>query len=95
MKSLQAPNLKTIALTKAMYPAIRNYDEQAFDNMSEESEEKKTFIIKKSLRPVPSQGMVEQAKKTWRLQTPARLPRKRFKTPESEVADDAPDKGYH
>ena len=45
-----------------MYTAIRNYDEQAFDNMSEENE-KKTFIIKKSLRPVPSQGIVEQAKK--------------------------------
>ena len=41
----------------------RSYDEQAFDNMSEESEEKKNSIIKKSLRPVPSQGMVEQAKK--------------------------------
>ena len=38
MKSLQAPNLKTIALTKVMYTAIRSFDEQAFDNMSEESE---------------------------------------------------------
>ena len=46
----------------AMYPAIRSYDEQAFDNMSEESE-KDNFIIEKSLRPVSSQGMVEQAKK--------------------------------
>ena len=45
----------------AIYPAIRSYDEQAFDNMSEESEN--NFIVKKSLRPVPSQGMVEQAKK--------------------------------
>ena len=68
-----------------MYPVIRSYDEQAFDNMSEKSE-KNNFIMKKSLRPVPSQGVVEQAKKTWRLQTPARLPRKRLKTPESEVA---------
>ena len=32
MKSLQAPNLKTIGLTKAMY-TIRNCDEHAF-NMS-------------------------------------------------------------
>ena len=46
-----------------MYPAIRSDDEQAFDNMSEESEKKKNFIIKKSFWPVPSQGMVEQAKK--------------------------------
>ena len=45
-----------------MYPAIRSCDEQAFDNMSKESE-KKNFIMKKSLSPVPSAGMVEQAKK--------------------------------
>ena len=38
MKWLQAPNLKTIVLIKAMYTAIHSYDEQAFDNMSEESE---------------------------------------------------------
>ena len=37
MKSLQATNLKTTVLTKAMYTAIHSYDEQAFD-MSEESE---------------------------------------------------------
>ena len=85
MKSLQTPNLKTVRLTKAMYTTIRSYDEEAFDNMSEESE-KKNFFIQKSLQPVPSQGMVEQAQKTWRLQTPGRLPRKRLKTPESEVA---------
>ena len=48
-------------LSIAMYPAIHSY-EQAFDNMSEESE-KNNFIIKKSLRPVPSQYMVEQARK--------------------------------
>ena len=40
MKSLQAPNLITIAFTKAMYTAIHSYDEQAFDNMSEESGKK-------------------------------------------------------
>ena len=79
MKSLQAPNLKTKVLTKAMYAAIHSYDEQAFDNMSEGSE-KTSFIIKKSLQPVPSQGMVEQAKKTWQLQTPV-MERKRLKTP--------------
>ena len=40
MKSLQAPNLKTIALTKAMYTKICCDDEQAFANMSEESDKK-------------------------------------------------------
>ena len=53
MKSLQAPNLKTIALTKVTYTAIHSYDEQAFDKMSEESENN-NFNIKKSLQPVPS-----------------------------------------
>ena len=43
----------------AIYPS---YDEQTFDNMSEESENN-NFIIKKLLRPVPNQGKVEQAKK--------------------------------
>ena len=62
MKSLQAHNLKTIVLSKVMYTTIHSYDEQAFDNMSEESG-KKNFIVQKSLRPVPSQGMVGQAKK--------------------------------
>ena len=60
MKSLQAPNLKTyIVLTKAMHTTIRSYDEQAFDNMSEESGINKNFVVKKMLRRVPSQGMVE------------------------------------
>ena len=62
MKSLQAPNLKTIAGTEAMHTAIRRNDEEAFNNMREESEEKKKTIAKKSMSPVPSQGMVEQAK---------------------------------
>ena len=44
-----------------MYPVIRSYDEQSFNNMSEESW-KKNFIVKKSLQSVPSQSMVEQAK---------------------------------
>ena len=70
-----------------MYTEINSHDEHAFNNMSEESE-KKNLIVKKSLRPVPSRGVVEQAKKHSRLQTRARLPRKRFKTPDSEVVED-------
>ena len=49
-----------------MYPAICWCEDQAFDDMSEESGEKKYifehFIVKKALRSVPSQGIVEQAK---------------------------------
>ena len=40
MKLLQAPHLKTIALTKVMYTAICRYVGEAFDNMSEESGKK-------------------------------------------------------
>ena len=70
MKSLQAHNLKTIVLTKA----IRNYDEQAFNNTSEESEKKKTLSFQNHCGLFQVKGMVEQAKKdTWWLQTPARL----------------------
>ena len=55
-----------------MYTTIRSYDEQAFD-MSEKSE-KKNFLVQKSLRPVPSQSMVEQAKKHGGFRPPVRLP---------------------
>ena len=39
-----------------MYSAIHSYDEQAFDDMSEKSGEKKNFLVTKLLRS-------EQAKK--------------------------------
>ena len=55
----------------AMYAEICSDNEQAFDNMSKESE--KITIVKKSLRPVSSPGKFEQAKKTWRLQTPSKV----------------------
>ena len=45
MKSLQAPNLKTIALTKAVYTAIRRYVYEAFDDTSEESGKKTKNIL--------------------------------------------------
>ena len=44
-----------------VYLAIRRYDNQAFDDMSEVSEKK--TIVKKLLWPVPSQGIDEQAEK--------------------------------
>ena len=43
MKSIQAPNLKTNALTKAMYAAIRSSDEQAFDIILVRKVKKKTL----------------------------------------------------
>ena len=56
-----------------MYPVIRSYDEQVFDNMSEEMGKKNNFIVKKSLRPVTSQGMVEQAKKNMAASDPIKV----------------------
>ena len=82
MKLLQAPNLKTRALTKAMYAAIRRYVDEAFDNMIEESEKiLECFMDKKLLRPVPNQGIVEQAKNNGEL---------RPKRGRTEVTEDAP-----
>ena len=51
-------------ISVAMYPAIYRYDDEAFDDTSAESEKifHEHFIVKKPLRPVPSQGIVEQAK---------------------------------
>ena len=78
MKSIQAPNLKTIAPTKAMYTVIRSYEDQAFNDMSKESEEKKNlstfFFIKKMLQPVQRQGIVEQTEQNGGL-NPQRVDR--------------------
>ena len=49
-----------------MYPVINRYDDQAFDNMSEESESN-TFVVKKSLWPFQTQGIVEQAEQNGKL----------------------------
>ena len=54
--------MKTTLLTKVIHASIHSYDEEAFDNMDEESE-KNIIIVKKLFWPIPSQGMVEQAKK--------------------------------
>ena len=58
----------------AMYPAIRSSDEQAFDNMSEESGKKKEKKL--SLRNRCSlfqiKAWLNKPKKTWWLQSPAR-----------------------
>ena len=50
--------------------------------MSEESE-KKNYIVKKSLQPVPSQSMVDQAKKHGCFR-----PRQHLKNQDSEMAED-------
>ena len=53
-----SPGVKNIV----MFPAIHKYDDQTFDDMNEESDKQK-FVIEKPLRPLPSHGIVEQAKK--------------------------------
>ena len=62
MKSLQAPNFKTIALTKVMCTTIRSYADEPYDDITEERRRKKltfeSFIVDTLLRPVPSQGIV-------------------------------------
>ena len=77
--------MKNIALTEAMYTAICSYDEQAFDDINEESGKKPKhfdhFIINKPLWPVPIQGIVEQAEQNGELrpqQGRVRCPRMRL-----------------
>ena len=65
MQSLHAPHLKTIALTKVMIAAIHRYVDDALEfDISEESDKKhfEHFLVNKPLRPVPTRGIVEQAK---------------------------------
>ena len=70
-------------------------DEQAFNNMSGESE-KKYFIVKELFWPVPSQGMVEQAKKHGGFRPQRGYPGEALRPqPKREVTTDAPDKGYN
>ena len=76
-----------------MYPAIRSYDKQAFDNMSVESVNN-NFIIKKLLRPVPSQGTVEQAKKNGGFR-PQRGYQGNALRPRERGGRGSPDKGYY
>ena len=52
MKSLSAPNLKTITLTKEMYTAICRYVDDAFDDISEEGEKNKNILSSLSLKTV-------------------------------------------
>ena len=48
------------------YPAIHRYDDQAFDDMSEESE-KKTFLLRNRCGLFQVKAFVEQAKKNGEL----------------------------
>ena len=98
MKLLQAPNLKTITLTKAMYTAICRNEDQAFNNMGEESGENKQtfdcFIVKKPLRPFPNQvkALLGQ-KKIWRIKDPNEGERGGRGC--MKVSKDAPSSGYN
>ena len=76
----------------AMYPAIRSY-EQAFDNMSEESENN-NFIVKKSLWPIPSRGMVEQVKKHGGFRPQQGYPGNTLR-PRKRSGRGSPDEGYN
>ena len=70
-----------------------SYDEQAFNNLSEESENN-NFIVKKSLRPVLSQDMVEQAKRHGSFRPQQGYPGNVLKTREWSGRG-SPDEGYN
>ena len=73
-----------------MYPAIRSYDEQAFD-MSEESEKKKKLYHLEIVAACSKSrhGWVAKKQGGW-LQSPVREPSIRIKTRESELAEEHP-----
>ena len=93
MKSLQAPNLKTIAFTKVMYTVIHSYYEQAFDNMNEESEKKALlfrnrcglFQVKLSLSRPKNMGVSDPSEVT--QETP--------EDPRQRGGRGSPDEGYN
>ena len=70
MKLLQAHNLKTIVLTKAMDIVIRSFDEQAF-NMSEESEKTKTLSLRNRCGLFQSKAWLTRPQK-WRMKNRTR-----------------------
>ena len=85
-----------------MYAVIRRYVDEAYDDMSEESEEHhfECFIVNKPLRSVQIQGSVEQAEQNGELRPQrrrARLPRTHAPWPSrgSEVSEDALDKAIN
>ena len=77
----------------AMYPAIRSYDEQAFDNMSEESakKNKKKLSLRNRCGLFQVKAWLSRPEKNGGLRS-----QDAFSDPiASEVAKDVPDKGYN
>ena len=78
-----------------MHPAIRMYDERGLDNMSEESE-KKNFIVKKSLQPVPSQGKVRLSRpKNMAASDPSEVTQETPQDPRQRGGRVSPGEGYN
>ena len=76
-----------------MYPAMGRYYNQAFNDMW--GKWKKNCIVKKSLWPVPTQGIVEQAEQNGELHPSKETVDVPSDHSESKVAEDTPDKGYN
>ena len=70
----------------AMYPAIRSYDEQAFDNMSEESE-KNTLSLKNLCGLFQVKAWLSRPKNMV-ASDPSEVTQETHKDQESEVAKD-------
>ena len=56
---------------------------------------KKNFIVKKSLRPVLSQGKVEQAKKNMAALDPSEVTQETPEDPRERGGRRSPDEGYN
>ena len=71
--SYTAPNLKAIALTKTMYTEICNNEDQAFDDVTEESGKKKfsTLSLRNCSGLFRVKALLNRSKKKWQMKTPA------------------------
>ena len=71
----------------AMYPAIRSYDEQAFDNMSDESEKKHTLSLRNRCGLFQVKAWLSRPKNMV-ASDPSMVTQETPFDPESEVAED-------
>ena len=68
-------NVGTANVGVWVYTVIRRYEDQAFNDMSEESGQNyfESFVMQKPLPPVPSRGIFEQAETKWKLNDPCEV----------------------
>ena len=98
MKLLEAPHLKTRALTKAISTAIHRYGDEAFDDMREESEKNKNILS--ALSSINHCGLFQlkawlSRSKNLAASDPSELSEDTPKDPREQGGQGSLDKGYN